>query len=80
MKVKELEQHATKKQFERQQELEQQPYQNEVANYKPSNFNTFPSYNLLEWTCFVRNYYCLMFLSTRRNLQALQVERRKCEM
>ena len=65
VKVKELEQHATPKQFEQQQELEQQPYQNEVENYKPNNLNTFPNYNPLELTCFVRNYYCLMFLSTR---------------
>ena len=67
MKVKELEQHVTPKQFEQQQELELQPYQNEVANYKPSNFNTFPIDSPLELTCFVRNYYCFMFLSTRRN-------------
>ena len=81
MKVKELEQHATPKEFEQQQELEQQPYQNEVANYKPINFSTFPIYNLLELTCFVRNYYCLMSLSTRRNLQAFQVGREnvKCK-
>ena len=67
MIVKDLEQHVTPKQFEQQQELEQQPYQNEVANYKPSNFNTFPIDSPLELTCFVRNYCCFMFLSTRRN-------------
>ena len=40
------------------------------------NFNTFPIYNPLELTCFVRNY-CFMFLSTVRNLQAFQFGKRK---
>ena len=36
-----------------------------TANYKPSNFNTFPIYNPLELTCFVGNYYCLNYVSER---------------
>ena len=38
-----------------------------------------PLYNPLELTCFDRNY-CLVFLSTTRNLPAFQVGRRKCKM
>ena len=82
MKVKELEQHATPKQIKNlndNRNLNSNDSKMRLQIINPVIFNTFPIYNPLELTCFVKNY-CLTFLSTRRNLQAFQVGRRKCEM
>ena len=79
VKMKQFEQQLKTKELEQQQELEQQRYQNKVANCKSSNIIKRLNPFLAELTCFVRNY-CLMFLSMRRNLQAFQVGRRKCKM